>query len=314
MLDSAPVAGPPLTTTIVICTRNRPSSLRRCLAAIARLRAPRFELIVVDNASDTAETREVAESFGARSVVEPIPGVNRARNRGIRASTSDVVVFIDDDAIPTADWLANIVREFDADPRVMAVGGRIIVGYEHAPDTSAGAQLSGYDCGPDRQVVDRDAVAWFERTNFGGMGNGANMAFRRSAVERWGGFDERIGYGTGIRGYGDHNAFFRVVHSGFRAVYTPDAVVFHPLDATLDEIVAKRLRSIHAWGAYLTLLAVEYPEHRGRILRYAGGALFGVRRKWRPPSGPSVARIARWRTMAAVARGPFAYLRARSRR
>lgn len=293
--------------TVVVPTRNRPQSLRHCLDALKKVEHP-HEVLVIDNGSDTAETREVAASFGVRCVVEPTVGVNRARNRGMREATTDIVVYIDDDTIATRDWLPMMVAEF-ADPRVMAVGGRIIA---EAADEAA-AHISGYDVGEERQVVDRDSDQWFERANFGGLGNGANMGFRRSGVAQWGGFDERIGYGTPVRGFGDHNAFFRVVHAGFRAVYTPKAVVFHPIDATFEEVRAKRLQSAQAWGAYVALLAAEYPEHRRRLIRYAADALRGKRRAWRaaPAGFAPAARVSRWQSMLAAAQGLLLYARIR---
>lgn len=295
--------------TVVICTRNRPRLLRRCLEALARVDIP-HEVLVIDNASETPETREVAVSLGARYVLEPIVGVNRARNSGMRNAATEIVAYIDDDAIPAPGWLAKILAEF-ADPKVMAVGGRIIPGDAQQRDESVAAQISGYDIGSERQVVDRDSDQWFERANFGGLGNGANMAFRHNGFTQWRGFDERIGYGTPVRGFGDHNAFFRVVQSGGRAVYTPDAIVSHPLDATFEEVRAKRLQSAKAWGAYITLLAAEYPEHRKRIARYLFDALRGARRTWRAAQPAAGNGPSRWRSMLAAMEGPLLYMRVR---
>ena len=296
--------------TIVICTRNRPQSLRRCLERLHELGHP-HDVLVVDNASDSAETRQVAEAAGVRYVREPLVGVNRARNLGGREVTSDVVVYLDDDAVPSETWLPNVLKEFD-DPRVMAAGGRIIPGEEGRPDTSEAALISGYDCGPRRLVVDRDASEWLECACFGGLGNGANMAFRRSAFDGGDVFDERIGYGTPVRGFGDHSGFFRVVSQGGRAVYAPDAIVFHRVEGTIDEQRAKRIRGVKAWSAWLLLLAVEYPQYRRLLFRYVRGAVFGARRDWRPP-GPSLG-VSRWRAMLAVLVGPLLYIRIRAQK
>lgn len=296
---------PDVSASVVICTRNRPQPLQRCLEAVREVVFP-HEVLVIDNASDTSETREIAAAYGARCIAEPIVGVNRARNRGMRNSVGDIVAYVDDDVIPSRDWLTNIASEF-GDPAVMAVGGRILA---EAADHEL-ANLSDYDVGATRQVVDRDSDDWFERANFGGLGNGANMAFRRSGFPQWGPFDERIGYGTAIRGFGDHNAFFRVVQSGGRAVYTPDAVVVHPVDGTFEEVSAKRLQSAKAWGAYITLLSVEYPEHRVRIAQYLFQSLVGTRRAWRATQPAAGNGPPRWRSMLAAIQGPTVYMRVR---
>src|SRR5687767_8018886 len=83
--------------SVVVCTRHRSEKLKRCLEAVGgRMPAP-ADVIVVDNTSGDPQTREVAHAAGARYLVEPIPGLSRARNTGARASGSDVVAFVDDD-------------------------------------------------------------------------------------------------------------------------------------------------------------------------------------------------------------------------
>jgi len=291
------------TATIVICSRNRPEALRRCLAALRRV-AGNADILVVDNASDGDETRRVAEAAGARCVVEPAVGVNRARNTAARHCDSDVLAYVDDDTIPTADWLPNLLKEFD-DERVMAVGGRILPGDGDRVDTSPAAAISRYDCGDERIAVDRNDDRWFELTNFGGLGNGANMAFRRSAWNYGPVFDERIGYGTPVRGHGDHSGFFRVVARGGRGVYAPDAVVFHPVEGSIEEQQAKSRRALEASGAYLMLLFVEYPQYRRLLFRY----LRGKRRKERPAAAPPAG--SRLTALFALLRGARLYFRVR---
>lgn len=296
------------TVTIVICTRNRPQSLRRCLGALRGVVGDR-DILVVDNASDSGETRAVAEAAGARVVEELVIGVNRARNTAAKHCTSDVLAYVDDDAIPVAGWLENLLKEFE-DPRVMAVGGRIIPGDGVTVDSSPAALISAYDCGAERLVVDRDHDGWFERANFGGLGNGANMAFRRAAFHDGPVFDERIGYGTPVRGYGDHSGFFCVVERGGRAVYAPDAVVFHPINETYEQQLEKRARGLKAWGAYVTMLFFEYPRHRSLLLRYLRGARSGSGRTWRA-EGASLG-VPRWRATIAALSGALLYFRIRA--
>ena len=111
--------------TIVICTRNRPRELDRCLAAVKHISYPDFDVLVVDNAPEDDRTREVADRWGVRYLAEPVAGLSRARNRGALVCDSDFVAYLDDDAVPTAKWLRALAREF-RDPRVMAVTGRTL--------------------------------------------------------------------------------------------------------------------------------------------------------------------------------------------
>ena len=91
--------------TIVICTRRRPALLTRCLSAVGRLDPAPSEVVVVDNSKGDRETKEVAQKFGARYVLEPKAGLNRARQRGLAESETEAVAFLDDDAVPETNWL-----------------------------------------------------------------------------------------------------------------------------------------------------------------------------------------------------------------
>ena len=73
-----------LTVTIVICTRNRPCLLRECLQAVSRLDPKPDEVLVVDNTQGNKETEDAAAELGARYTIEPVTGLSRARNRGLR--------------------------------------------------------------------------------------------------------------------------------------------------------------------------------------------------------------------------------------
>ena len=69
-------AGEPI--SVIICTRDRPAHLRECLRSLERLSDRPEEILVVDNASRTSETREVVREFpGVRYVFEPRPGLDR---------------------------------------------------------------------------------------------------------------------------------------------------------------------------------------------------------------------------------------------
>src|SRR5688572_29264099 len=76
-------ASPPLhSVSVVICTRDRPEELARCLASLPQQTYPPREIIVVDNASRDLRTREVVRNAHAVYVREDRPGLDIARNTG----------------------------------------------------------------------------------------------------------------------------------------------------------------------------------------------------------------------------------------
>src|SRR5262249_22229023 len=154
-------------------------------------------------------------------------GLSRTRNYGARNSSSDIVAFLDDDALPAQDWLCNLIAEF-SDPTVIAVTGLIS---PLNPNPYGGAEQYVYRR-KQRKVFDSTIRDWFALANFGAIGDGANMAFRRSIFETWPGFNEWLGLGTPIRGSEEHNAFFELIKRGHRIIFTPAAVVQHPFPET----------------------------------------------------------------------------------
>jgi len=182
---------PELSVSIVICTRNRPALLKKCLEAITHLEPMPDEMIVVDNTSGDKETEAAARKFSARYILEPVPGLSRARNRGLAESKSEIVAYLDDDALPTESWLEFLIEPF-ADSCVGVVTGRTIL-----PDSQADDIIDE----PARFLSNKDPL-WIEIAAFGGLGIGTNMALRKAACTGEKIFDERLGRGDHFSGHG----------------------------------------------------------------------------------------------------------------
>jgi glycosyltransferase involved in cell wall biosynthesis len=101
--------------SVVTCTYNpRSDYLRQCLSALRgqTLRYDRWELVVVDNRSDEplAERVDLSWHPAARIVREEALGLTPARLRGIRETTGELLVFVDDDNVLDVDFLETTVR------------------------------------------------------------------------------------------------------------------------------------------------------------------------------------------------------------
>ena len=110
---------------VVICTRDRPHDLERCLASLPHQTLQPHQIIVVDNASADDRTEVVARRAGAIYVREDRAGLDIARNAGMRAATGDIVAFTDDDVVLHERWLERLESAFD-DPRVLAATGLVL--------------------------------------------------------------------------------------------------------------------------------------------------------------------------------------------
>jgi len=278
----------PLSVSVIVCTRDRPEALARCLAGLSGCAEAPFETIVVDNAPDRRPVADIAAANGAQYVLEPVIGLSRARNAGLRAATGEVVAFVDDDAIPHTAWVPSLGELF-RDPDIGAVGGEIVP-LTTAPDPGA------YRIAERRRVRRTDSH-WFEIASFGGVGNGGNMSFRRNALLRVGGFDERLGLGSTVPGFEDHDAFMRVVEAGYTAVSDPHVIVSH--DARGRDSQQRVTAQYASALPYLVFLFLERPAYRHRVVRYALEAITGKRREWRVQS-ETLLLTRRQRFMAAL--------------
>lgn len=163
--------------TVAIPTAGRPGYLDHALRSVVP-QATRLgvDVLVVDD-GPSAETRRTAEQHGVRCVTHPRQrGLNAARNAAIAASDRDLICFLDDDVEVGPGWLAALL-DAAADPSIDALGGPIDVWLEGRGDVvRERPAISTLRLSPD---VDQDTDRLW----------GANLAVRRSAIERIGGFD-----------------------------------------------------------------------------------------------------------------------------
>jgi GT2 family glycosyltransferase len=285
--------------TLVICTRDRLALLGQLLALVNGFGFR--EIVVVDNAPQHS-ARSLVEHYGAKYVLEPRPGVSRTRNAGARSAAADFVLFLDDDALPGPGWPYGMLAEF-ADPRVAMSVGRV----SFPPEADARMQClydaAGYaDTGDKRKVVNRQAPGWYVTANFEGIGVEVTMALRKSVLESWGGFDERIGMGTTIAGHEGQRAFYKLIALGWSVVYTPAAIVHHPAPQHAQARALERITA--ATGAVLLSLC-EDCGHRMEVWRHlCGKSRSGTRDMIRGKIG-----LTRYQILLARARGILAYMR-----
>ena len=115
--------------SIIICTYNREAYIGKVLEALSRESYTDFETIVVDNNS-TDSTPLVIKDFQSshpelplRILNEKKQGLSWARNCGIRAAEGDLLVFLDDDAIPEEGYVERLAENMKAYPQAGAFGG-----------------------------------------------------------------------------------------------------------------------------------------------------------------------------------------------
>lgn len=234
--------------TVAVCTRGRPELLAGCLDRLQSVLRSGQHALVVHNAVADDGSEAVLRRAGVPWVREPCPGLDRARNRALHEASTEVVAFLDDDARPEPDWLAELVAPF-ADPEVWCTTGRVLAASEDTDAERLQERCKSYDRGVTPVRFDRRTRRFFYPVRAGVMGTGSNMAVRREPALRLG-FDDALDVGTASRGGGDLDFFYRVVRAGKVVAYCPLAVVRHHHRRTLHELRELRFAYGVASGAF----------------------------------------------------------------
>lgn len=223
--------------SVAVCTRNRADRLHRAVQPIllaldhAADAGITGELILVDNAS-TDRTPEVAAALAnseprVRIVQEPLPGIGRARNRGLDASQGQVTVFTDDDIVVPPHWLEVLVR-----PILNGDADATVGGVRMASDLRRSWMTPGLTARYFADVPEPPAH------NPGMIG--ANMAIGRPVLRRLR-FDNELGTPHNP-GSEDVLFYVQTLEAGFRVSGVEDAIVEHHFDP--DRLTIGRLERL----------------------------------------------------------------------
>lgn len=266
----APSEAPCPPISVVICTRDRLGTLKRCLAAVAALDYPKFEIVVVDNAPSNDDTEQYVRGLkNVRYVREPTPGLDWARNRGAATARYDIIAYTDDDTRVDAMWLRGLARAF-RQPEVDVVTGLVA---PMALDTPAQLYFEDVYGGMGKGMSPR----WFRGRELSPAGKlwasacgvGANMAVRRRAFAKVGTFDTALDVGTASRGGGDIEFFHRVLAADGTLVYEPTALVWHEHRQDFPRLQAQLRDNGSGFACYLLTCAARRSVSPAAVLRFA---------------------------------------------
>jgi glucosyl-dolichyl phosphate glucuronosyltransferase len=225
-----------LDATVLICTYNRDTLLGETLDSLARCHTNRlrWDVLVVDNNS-TDTTREVVTSRIARFPVrlrylfEPRQGKSNALNTGLSATDAAVVACTDDDVRVDKDWVEASCRPLLDNPAIDYTGGPVLPIWERPCPPWLDQKRA--DLWGTLAILDygREPFIFEER---GRVPLGANMAVRRSLIDRIGGFDPDLGRrGNSLLGQEQAEFFCRSRNAGVRGLYVPSMALQHHVPA-----------------------------------------------------------------------------------
>lgn len=204
--------------SVIMPTRNRAPILPAAVTALdAAAKGHDVEIIIIDNGSSDGTAAMVASLATSNAAVvyatEPVAGVCRAKNRGIRLARGDILVFTDDDCRVAPDYFAVLAAHYRHQSGPVVVGGRVELGDPtDAPIT----------------IKTEDAFATLGGVQHpGGFVHGCNLTMTRSVLDRVGMWDERFGPGAPFKAAEETELNYRAHKAGIPVHYLPSLVSQH---------------------------------------------------------------------------------------
>ena len=260
--------------SVVICSYNGARTIAASLRSLRELHYEQFETIVIDDGS-TDGTADIARQFDVQVISTPNRGLSSARNEGLKASTGEVVVYLDDDAHPDPHWLTYLAAMFRHTDHA-AIGG------PNLPPLGDGlvAECVAAAPGGPIHVLYTDTEA--EHIP------GCNMAIRKSALEAIGGFDPQF------RVAGDDvDVCWRLQKRGWTLGFSPAAMVWHHRRNSIGAYWKQQ----RGYGRAEAMLEQKWPEKYNSAGHVTwGGRLYGAGIARRLITGRGRIRFGQWGT------------------
>lgn len=210
-----------VSVVISVFSINRAVDVVKCVNSVKRQSLKPKEIIVVLDPNEELVHYYKKLLTDVKIVISSDFGLSFARNTGVVYSQSEIIAFIDDDAVADEKWLETLVSNYD-DPSVIGVGGRIEPVWDNAfpawlPEELYWIVGCSYKGLPKKKAAIRNPI-------------GCNMSFERNVIEKVGYFNTGVGrIGNKLSGHDDTEFGIRATEKipDSKIVYEPDAIVYH---------------------------------------------------------------------------------------
>ena len=229
--------------SVIIPNLNGAGWLRDSIESVWAQTEQDFELIVIDNGS-TDESLDIARSYCGRDRYTLIEnagntGFSHAVNQGIAIAKGEYMALFNNDAFAEPDWLAELIKTADADPKIFAVSSLMLRYYEPklADDAGDYVTILGFAC---KRGDGLKASRYTKPCRVFSACGGAAL-YRKSILDEIGVFDELF-----FAYYEDVDLSWRANNFGYRNVYCPTARCRHICGATTGAVRYNPFKSIQS--------------------------------------------------------------------
>lgn len=261
-----------VSVSIVIVNWNGGRVTEACLDALRTQSMAPDEIVVVDNASTDGSPELIASVYPEVRLIRQgaNSGFAAGTNAGIRASSGELVVTLNNDTVPAPGWLSALVAPFATNARLGATMSTML--FAHAPDriASAGLRVARSGVAIDDLLGYRFTARRTAPRRIFGPSAGA-AAYRRALFDDVGHFDESF-----FMYLEDVDLAWRARLRGWESLHVPLATVSHVYSASAGQ--GSALKSFHLARNHVWTLRKNYPPALARrfapeIARYELGAL-----------------------------------------
>ncbi|MBV8148380.1 MAG: glycosyltransferase [Candidatus Eremiobacteraeota bacterium] len=232
--------------TIQLCTYNRAALLERVLDACFEQTIPSssYEIVLVDDGS-TDDTAEMIERVKERSTCELVvvrqsnSGLAKGRNAGIARARGERIIFIDDDVLPLPPFVEEHLRSHASHLQAIVRGGAI--------------NVESFD--------DLPPPVWSIKNYSGNYFWTTNVSLPLQTIRSIGGFNETFSE----YGWEDIDVGLRLRANGVKAVFNPQALVYHCKPRPERAKVAAMVEQARAQARTAVKLARLHPHWRAYL-------------------------------------------------
>ncbi len=264
--------------SVIIPNWNGAKFLPTCLNALRAQTYPTVEIIVADNASTDESHALLSEHYPDVCLIA-LPenrGFTGACNAGMTAANGEYVALLNNDTEVDPGWIAAIVAAFERHPEAGIVASKMLLFDERDRFHTAGDLYRINGRLANRGVWEKD-TGQYDQEEYVFSACGGSSAYRRSMLAVTGLFDDDFFFSCEVM-----DLAWRAQLSGYRCIYTPDAVVYHHLAATGGGTTA----SFYDGRNTIWILVKDYPaalwrKHAGKILCAQLDLAWEALRAWR---------------------------------
>jgi GT2 family glycosyltransferase len=267
-----------LLLSVIIPHYNAARHLPTCLNALRGQTYPYLEIILVDNGSGDGSVELVQRDFPEVKIIElgQNLGFAAATNRGIEQAAGQVIVPLNNDTEVVSTWAQALIEALTAHPEAGMVACKMLLFDRRDTLHSAGDGFGVNGIPLNRGVWQKDEGQFdHDLYIFGGCGGA--VAYRRAMLAEIGGFDESL-----FMYLEDVDLNWRAQLAGYRAVFAPQAVVYHHLSATGGGVLASYYTGRNTiWVLAQDLPGVIFRRYWREIMAAQLQIAFDALRAWR---------------------------------